>query len=263
MPQRRKISIDQTTFGFGGEEKKTAIHDEIVLWLRANSKDLISKILNWNSTWDSSMVDKFEEEAVRIFQNQKKVRRIPDPSSAHKYPGGGLSSLDSMINDAPEIPAEEVEKTKFQSNLENEKWHGLGEPPAKRLEVQSTLEEPIIQCMGPNSQRVVAYLDIVIQFRQTQLSVSTAGTAAEGETLLQWHHCWDNPKKIAFDAKPEIRSLGDTIRQFKTYKVFRPDLELYIVSRTKQFAEVICEQGFGFISYPEGEIFRPSPPPKW
>lgn len=114
---------------------------------------------------------------------------------------------------------------------------------------------------GPD---IAGFIDVVLSVRALQL---TAGIVPlddygrpylgiDAKTYADWNARWSDFRSFAFDAKTTIRSLGELIRQFKTYRTYSK-LPLYAVSPDSRFANAISDEGFGFIKYPDAIITFP------
>jgi hypothetical protein len=75
-------------------------------------------------------------------------------------------------------------------------------------------------------------------------------------TYANWSVWWNDFSSFAFDAKSDIRSLGELLRQFKTYRTYSK-LPFFVVSPDSRFAKEISDEGFGFIKYPDAIITSP------
>jgi hypothetical protein len=73
----------------------------------------------------------------------------------------------------------------------------------------------------------------------------------------RWWIYWNEPFKIALDAKTTIPSFGQTLRELNTYREFR-DWPFIVVSPEARFADAFVDEGFGFIQYPKGKFMPPS-----
>jgi hypothetical protein len=78
----------------------------------------------------------------------------------------------------------------------------------------------------------------------------------DARSYADWTADWSEFRSFAFDAKNDIRSLGELIRQFKTYRTYSK-LPFYAVSPDCRFAKDVSDEGFGFIKYPDGIITLP------
>jgi hypothetical protein len=155
------------------------------------------------------------------------------------------------------IKAMEAELSSLQS------WHGLGEPPAAKLDVRCTLERLILR-RRYETVDIIGYADVVLSVRAPRLSAGIAPSNDYGipylgvdtRTYAEWTVDWTDFRSFAFDAKSNIRSLGGLIRQFRTYQTYSR-LPFYAVSPDAHFAKDISNEGFGFIKYPDAIITLP------
>lgn len=144
-------------------------------------------------------------------------------------------------------------------------WSGLGDPPPPEIEVE-TQSEYAIQRMRYQTKHIEGYLDVVLFVRATKLAISCWPYDLDGPLAqmvkrgpyVSWHVEWKKLGDFAFDAKASIPSFGTLIRQFRTYEVFSK-FPFYAVSPDARFASEISDEGFGFVTYPEGAIIFPKP----
>ena len=142
-------------------------------------------------------------------------------------------------------------------------WRGLSEPPPAKLDVRCELEQPILR-RRYDTPNIIGYADVVLSVSAPRLSIGIAPSNGNGEPYLgvdtrryvEWTVDWSKFRSFAFDAKNDIRSLGELIRQFKTYRTFSK-LPFYAVSPDSRFAKDISDEGFGFIKYPDAIVTLP------
>jgi hypothetical protein len=242
MP-REKVNIKQHQFGFPDEDLKTSLHDEIVLWLKSEKLELAKTLTDWSGVWDAEWIDK--QIALRTRQIEERKIKVRE-------------ALRSSGNGSEKGLLFEAELKAFES------WSGLGDPGHPEIRVESEMEVPIKR-ERYKSYDIIGYADLVLSVQKTYLEFEgfpcgDYGAAApiygKLESYLSWPKQWIKPQKIAFDAKSSIASLGELIRQFRTYEQYC-SWPFFIVSPDKRFAEQIGDEGFGFIHYPEGKIVYP------
>ena len=103
---------------------------------------------------------------------------------------------------------------------------GIAENDIKELSVQ--IEDPIVTTSQyGNNKNIVGYLDLVMLF------------GVNGKYF-----------KINVEVKPYIYSLGDLIRQIKTYKTYRNGIFL-VASPDDRFKDVLKTQDISFFKTPE------------
>jgi hypothetical protein len=140
--------------------------------------------------------------------------------------------------------------------------------PTAKLDVRCELEQPIL-LRRYDTSNIVGYADVVLSVRAPKLSAGIAPSNGHGEPYLgvdarqyaDWTVNWTDFGSFAFDAKNDIRSLGELMRQFKTYREYSPNIPFYAVSPDSRFANEISDEGFGFIKYPDAIITLPKRQP--
>ena len=249
MP-RKKTDISQSNFGFPDENLHHS-HDEMVLWIKSNAKSITQQVLNWSESWEPSLIQGIENE----FSEALLKRTRSSQTDKNIGSSGGLSAFESMIADAPSLDEGRDTQTPSVRPV-IAIFQEMGEPPPREIEVKSEIERPIVKYNGTRPT-IVGYVDIVISARATQLSFINS------TEMPRWHTQWSNCAAFSLDAKTEIRSLGELLRQFKSYQVYWPKMPFFIVSADTRFAEEICDEGFGFIKYPKVEIMMPKSKSDW
>lgn len=246
---RERINVRQQQFGFPDEDLKTTLHDEIVLWLKSEKLELAKTITDWSGVWNAKWVEK---------QTVLLAKRIEERTSILKDVIAGLERAPQYRNDEKRLVLFRAELVSLES------WTGPGDPGFPEIRVEAEMEVPIKR-ERYKSVDIVGYADLVLSVQRTRLTVcdfpqSEYGNFEPAEEFLEkcitWQKHWIEPRKIAFDAKSSIPSLGELIRQLRTYKEFC-SWPFFIVSPDARFADQISDEGFGFIPYPEGKVVFP------
>jgi hypothetical protein len=254
----RRTDMRQQVFGFPDEELKTSLHDEIVLWLKRNREEICRQLIGWTGTWDPQLIEssrKCTAATVPTRMDLLQESLVKNKSRLDAINSGRFRFVDPDLE--TRIKAMEAELSSLQS------WHGLGEPPAAKLDVRCTLERPILR-RRYETVDIIGYADVVLSVRAPRLSAGIAPSNGYGEPYLgvdtrryaEWTVDWTDFRSFAFDAKNDIRSLGELIRQFRTYRTYSR-LPFYAVSPDSRFAKDITDEGFGFIKYPDAIITLP------
>jgi len=256
---KRKLDMRQQVFGFPDEELKTSLHDEIVLWLKRNAEEICRQLIRWSGTWDPQLIESSRKRtaatvSLRIDLLQESLSKEKSRLEAMKR---GKDSFQLGPDLEKRITAMEAELVFLRS------WDRLGEPPAPRLDVRCELEQ-LIQRRRYETTDIVGYADVVLSVRALRLSAGISPSddygrpylGIDAKTYTNWATEWSDLRTFAFDAKKDIRSLGELIRQFKTYRAYSR-LPFYAVSPDSRFANEISDEGFGFIKYPDAIITFP------
>lgn len=242
---RRKVNVQQEVFGFADEDLKTSLHDEIVLWLKHNAALIGKRLVAWEPQWKPDVLEELLAKA--LVHDEQRLEQLR-----------GRTTLHMFERDLPQEVAAKRSELQFL-----QQWNGLGEPPEPEFSVDSQMERPI-QRERYQTVDIVGYADVVFWVKATRITAGYAPTSQHGEiqlgidpkTYATWHVTWRDLGSFAFDAKSEIRSLGELIRQFRTYRVFSK-FPFYAVSPDARFAQDISDGGFGFVQYPDGHITFP------
>jgi len=256
---KRKIDVRQQVFGFPDEDLKTSLHDEIVLWLKRNAEEISRQLIGWTETWDPQLIESNRKRAAATVASRVDLLResLTRDKSKFEALNHGECRFCTVEDLEKQIKAMEAELNSLHS------WHGLGEPPAAKLDVRCELERPILGKRYEPTD-IVGYADVVLSVRVLRLTAGIAPSDDYGKPCLgidarryaNWTASWDDFTSFAFDAKNDIRSLGELIRQFKTYRTYSK-LPFYAVSPDSRFSKDISDEGFGFIKYPDANITFP------
>lgn len=255
----RKIDVRQQTFGFPDEELNTSLHDQIVLWIKANAAEICRKLIGWTETWDPQLIQSNTELTRAVVAERIKVLQevlTKDPSKVESTKG--IQSCFYTGHDSSQRIKMEEELKYLRS------WDGLGDPPTPKLDVRCELEHVIVRNRHEVNLRIVGFADVVLSARKLKLYAGNVSSNDYGRPYLgvdptgyaNWCTSWSDFRRFAFDAKNDIRSLGALLRQFKTYQIYSK-FPFYIVSPDARFAKEISDEGFGFITYPDAIITFP------
>lgn len=261
MKKQSTYTIQQA-FGFADEDIKTSLHDEIVLWVKRNAEDIGGRLIRWTKNWDPELIESNRSRAAATVA--ERVNLLQESLAKEE------SKLDLISCGRSQFyKAEDVEKRIKAMELELGflcSWKGLGHPPAPKLDVRCEIERVILRRLHEPSG-IAGFIDVVLFVRALGVSAGVAPCddygrpylGVDARTYADWNTSWTEFRSFAFDAKSAIRSLGELIRQFKAYRLYS-NLPLYAVSPDAGFANDISDEGFGFISYPEGTITFPKSP---
>ena len=87
------------------------------------------------------------------------------------------------------------------------------------------IEKPIIK-QSYNGKNIVGYLDLYCSFFFNESKTS-----------------------VLIEVKPEIFSLGDLIRQVKTYRTHMNNIASIVVSKNDNYKDILLDQGIRFFKY--------------
>ena len=259
MNKRKLDTRQQVLFGFPDEDLKTSQHDEIVLWLKRNGEAISRKLIRWTETWDPNVIESIKTQAAATVATRMDLLR--ETLTKEKWRLERVERGEFRL-----YLAQDLEKRIESMNTELtflSSWNGLGEPPAPKLDVRCELEHPVLRRPHEASD-IAGFIDVVLSVRALRLTAGIVPSddygrpylGIDAKTYADWNARWSDFRRFAFDAKTTIPSLGQLIRQFKAYRAYSK-LPLYAVSPDARFANEICDEGFGFIKYPDGIITLP------
>lgn len=241
----------QERFGFKDEDLRKPAHDQILLWLDANIDQIAPSFFKLE--WDANEIKEQEEYAKKRFEEKKKdleynlsrCRRSLS-NNGELYPGYKESS-ERQKEKQDELQELETKMQKMEA------WQGLGELPERKIEVvQKIWERPI------KSER-----DFLIGFIDMEVVCNRRCLSYYDDYSPKWTTGRDD-FSLFFEAKTEIISIGEVMRQIQMYKtyVWQPysysrKYKFVLVCPDDKYASLFKEQGIEFLKY-EGEL--PEPP---
>ncbi len=229
-----KASTLQERFGFKDEELSTPKHDEIMMWLDENAERLFPT-KNGNP-WPAGTVSSVRARALE--------------SAKEKFP--------LYYNVVQPIESWRLNHTEY---VERRKAAGVpdagrpavktcvlpDEPPVVSLcSLKKTWEWPITT--GQANNFTVGFIDMRIELRDSGLHWNWPST---GDGELSWAE--RSPEQFSgaaeihlIEVKPEIRSLGEVIRQIRMYQTHVGG-KFYVCCPDTRFRDQLQSQGIGFI----------------
>jgi hypothetical protein len=138
--------------------------------------------------------------------------------------------------------AEEVQK--LQDKIGD--WEKVGEgqlleePAFPVINLEIVFERPVVT----HTNYIVGFIDLYVAVEQPVAEFVTGRTDRSMEVRVRHEHAG-----YGFEVKPSIPSLGELLRQLRTYQTH--DRALYtVVSPDTRWRDVIVAQGFGFLECP-------------
>lgn len=244
--QRKKPPATlQERFGFKDPELTTPQHDEIMLWLDGQMQ---------------SMVDEMYDAPVRAHDWEETATELNET---------WLPRMEAEIEKARDHRwLKEEDKATLLADLEARKTGPGPTPPCPGIRIKKTWEYPV------RSQR-----DFIIGFVDMKVEVELPGRVFLGNTSdhdnfkpelwsgsnsftwflsrrqnngeppyrPKWRRTDGETHYLYFEVKPSIPSLGELLRQIRSYGI---NQNFYVVSPDDRFREQIEAQRVGFIKYP-------------
>lgn len=220
----------QSKFGFQDEDLKTQKHDEIILWLDENMKEIVYKILDIKEEeWDSILVNNLIQEAT----NHMNERVSAVKESIKKFSKFLTETEGSNFDYYTDL----IERHKAElSQLES--WQ-LQSPSSKIPTIKTTWEHPV-----KNGNFLIGFVDMFVS-----ISIPYHLELRNEMSFLPYWDIKDTKKIIIFEVKSVIPSLGEVIRQIRMYEAFVSQAKFIVVSPDNRFESALKSQGIGFIKY--------------
>lgn len=209
---KAKASTLQQRFGFLDDDLKLQTHDEIMLWVDANIKKIVTDIFPKNPNWEIS--DQVKDDIDKI----------------SKAVENALSQADINLHG-----------NRYEALLQ---WKGLKElPPKPDLTIESIVwEKPIV-----SKDYIIGFVDMFCEFNSPVLSAYGMGVFSNTTDIPIFEICHEK-KQLAFEIKTSIPSLGELIRQIRMYQNYSR-AKFVVISPDDRHAEMLKKQGIIFYKY--------------
>lgn len=283
-----KAKTLQQRLGFFDEDLKSPVHDDILEWLQANMRDVVTQLYPSIGRWSISEVERLKEEAKEksvehITSVEKQVEEIDrqidtttnsiayyernkQEALAKEAEGSTVYTTSqeydkSVVEHQAKLEVlqkERLERTMLLSQLKE--WKQLGEPPARREFVIEEMKwEYTISSQSTQSatgyqsgKNVIGFVDMRVKLRIPRLEVVGLYSHGKGIQPMVWGqttHTDPSVFYIFFEAKTRIPNLGELFRQINTYREYVKG-PFVVVSPDDQKADLIQQQDIRFIKYP-------------
>ncbi|MCM0082306.1 hypothetical protein L4X63_11970 [Geomonas sp. Red32] len=221
-------------FGFKDDDLKTPEHDSIMIWLNANIEEVINRAFPavWPEREVKGELSDFHTGLAKLKASLE--RQLHNLRSSSAGPGA---------------PTPDPKTLETESKLlQLEEWSKLEDPPAMpKLQVTKTVWE----CTIMNDKGfVVGAIDMMVRVRRPGLRVEsyTSNLQAFPSAAPEWRiGSYDD--EVFIEVKSKILSLGELIRQIRFYQSHKRG-SYVVVSPDDRFAEILRNQGIGFVPCP-------------
>ena len=225
MAAPRATTIQQR-FGFKDADLKTPKHDEMMLWLDSNVKDIAARIVGFEKTWNESKVQELASQAhVAVDQERTRAKIAAE------------MALSALEDHRSQVQANDgawyVQKRDRAIDWLNHviAWQ-LGNPPEKPdIRGQREWEWAVVDQKYGGSKYVVGFVDMRITLEVPDLTMSVLSPPRTGNQdghLPRWG-CLHYRKVLLFEIKTTIPSLGELIRQIRMYQTYE-DGAFYVIA---------------------------------
>lgn len=208
MPREKRTQTQIEKYGFKDNELTTPGHDAICMWIEDNIQSILSHLLGINEYLSEAQIQR----VLRQYETVK--QHILTRSFAKTIPH------DQEISCQKEI-------------LESLKTYKL--PPISNIKVGW---EPALR----NSREFeVGFLDMVATCKVPVAGCS--GSEVEDLVVTSGYE----KRRIWFEAKTKISSLGELFRQLSFYRNYIKNDTLVVVSNDMKYKDRIIQQGYHFL----------------
>ncbi len=255
-----KAKTLQERFGFVDDDLKRPMHDEIMQWIDRNAEDIINDLFykDWaeeRNKFEGIILNRIPEvikdRQVSIASYFASIQRTQDPVETEQF--------------KERIAGEEAKINHLQS------WKGFADPQVKpRLKVTKKEWEYTIKKISESkyssSVSIIGFVDMKIDYEDYRLDLKECfireslddGKSSfwdEKERKNRWDFSGNfqlshskEKHSIFIEAKSEIKSLGELIRQINVYRTYQGG-NYFVVAPDDRYIDILNEQGIGFIKY--------------
>ena len=247
-----------TKLGFDDKDSKTPEHDIIMLWLDSNMQSIINSLVK---------VAVLSPEEIALHQDH-----------ADKYIGSSIDNTNSQIvgvkknilscddgSDYSKVVGKENKRV-YESQLDNlnayldklVKWTGLNEPPM--------LPEPAVErkvwelpiSSDSSGKFIVGFIDMYVACKVPYLATNRYYDTAHdaGKNFIPKWIIDYRPMNLYFEVKTKISSVGETIRQIRTYQQYAKG-QFILVSPDETYKKTFEEQGITFLKCEQAKTSQP------
>ncbi len=250
-----KAQTLQQRFGFMDEDLKKPKHDVIMFWLDDCVDEKLADWLAIPKDWTEEEVVELRQRAALVRENR--IRQAEKELEERKswfirlksFPG--IEPIFPQVAERGEETFEEQSKQIIQSEQQLEQVsRGIQESPVPpkpfiRI-VKKQWEHPIL-----SRDYTIGFIDMMVIYEQPFLSIELELTDAGW--VEQWHvtfyrYSHNEENSIYFEAKTEIPSLGELIRQINMYRSYGAK-RFFVVSPNDSYAQLLKRQGIGLILF--------------
>lgn len=257
----KKPNTLQQKLGFLDEDLKKPKHDAMMLWLDKNAEVIFNDIFFRNLTDDEW--EKLLKQAIvkknEVLAHRKRIVESLEKQIANSKKAKSSYNILTEEEETKILKDIEIEKNKL---LYLENWTTFDSLPTRpKISIDSKVWELPVTTHSNNyntnsSKYTVGFLDMAIHFQIYQPYVS--GFVDERKAG-EWSSDINGKIQIIFqphlnvvyvEAKTEIVSLGELIRQIRYYKEYLPG-SYYVLCPDDKYRDTLKEQNIGFIKYTE------------
>lgn len=225
------MSTKDLNFWLEEKDLKTPKHDELVLWTFNNAENILKELKIYPS-WSLTLNEKTKQSTLYdltsswLSEETKEEHRKDNLDSIQRH----LEQMDLYNSLAEQFKNKEFDKFFSIS------WN-------------KTIEFPLKGYNGFN----LGFIDLMIipQIKTSNcMAEPIKGTGYGTGYINDGYH---EQFKFAFEIKPQVKSIGEVLRQFQFYKSNLPNgCALILVTGTKGLKEIFESQGFYVVEYKGG-----------
>lgn len=211
----------------------TPAHDALCLWIRDNAPGRITALHAKHDPYAKR--NYWQDICDAAVQNE--IRRLQKDHSDYRKTEREqrILDLDDVVRDLP--PPEPPPAQTITTALERPVYRQTGKTIAGFLDVAVTIALPALTVNGLYETEIYNSFPRAYAWCVEDDKIPSFGWR------LEKHH-------YAFEAKPEIRSLGELLRQMQGYRELLPYTLLTVVSPDVRYMDDIKKEGFQFWESP-------------
>lgn len=252
---KQKAKTLQKQLGFVDDDLKTPKHDEIMQWIDKNAEGIINNL--FYKDWTEER-EKFEKDIFNRIPDVIKDRQVPIAINEVLIKKTQDSGKIKQLKERIAIEEEKIQKLREWKGFAD---HAFSKPKLKVIHKE--WEYPITkktESRYSSGITIIGFVDMKIEYEDYVLVIKK-GLLKEGteEHDVSQRSAWDfsgsfelshnkERQSIYIEAKSEIKSLGELIRQINVYRTYKKG-NYFIASPDNRYIDILKEQGIGFIKY--------------
>lgn len=225
----------QQRFGFSDDDLKSPAHDALMIWL-VGQLPLLGERWVLPIYFRPDDIEKTRDQAARAVKN------------AIALCSNNITSLNNQKNWSDHISEIDIRIQAEQTRItEYQNWLGLGTPPQSSIDLNEIeWEKPIM-----SGQYMIGFVDLVAWYTRPALAIvgiDGRDNLLDREKLPTWV-VYKEKVPVYFEAKTQIGSIGELIRQINMYRQYIKG-KFVVVSPDDRCQDILASQHIEFLKAP-------------
>jgi hypothetical protein len=232
-----KAKTMQERLGYVDGELSTPKHDEMLLWLDANSETIIADL--FPTEWTPA-----EQHAKEQAVERARTLWVEQCNGLTTEQAKTVTRLKAEIDHWHRLGVTEKEHD-FRNQLaqllttSGKHWPDPGPPPPRpAFKIESKKWEVPIKA----GNYIIGYIDFLITGQKGRVYLTDSGPSPTWTVSRE-------RARLLFEVKPSIPSRGELLRQINTYREYETNSQCFVVSSDDRFEQWLASQDIRFVKY--------------